>query len=200
MDRRDFLRRGLGKVTETAVRHVDEKVAQRVNWIRPPFALPELEFLLACTRCNQCLEACPHEVIFPLAVRLGADVVGTPALDLINKACYMCDDWPCVQVCEPKALQLPVGEEHKSWPKLARLVINTETCLPYLGPECGACRDACPVPEAMYWKNERPVINEDLCTGCGLCREACVLEPKAMTITLSSSDSMVLGLDEVTGQ
>lgn len=185
MDRRDFLKRGIGKVTETAVKQVDAKIAERVNWIRPPFALPELEFLLACTRCDACIKACSHELIFPLATRLGADVVGTPALDLLNKACHLCEGWPCVVVCEPKALQTPAtGEGDRVWPKLARVSINEATCLPYLGPECGACRDACPVDEAMSWQHERPIINETRCTGCGLCREACVLEPKAMTISL----------------
>lgn len=189
MDRREFFRRGVGKATEAAVRQVDEKIAQRVNWIRPPFALPELEFLLACTRCNACLEACPHAVIFPLAARLGADVVATPALDLLNKACHLCDDWPCVQSCEPGALQLPVASEDKAWPRLAGMTINTESCLPYLGPECGACRDACPVPGALHWRQERPAINEGQCTGCGMCREACVIEPKAISITLLKPQS-----------
>ena len=184
MDRREFFRRGIGKVSETAVKHVDDKLGQRVNWIRPPFALPELDFLLACTRCNACIEACPHEVIFPLAARLGPEVVGTPALDLLNKACHLCADWPCVTSCEPKALFLPAAEDNTAWPKLAHVAIDTGTCLPYLGPECGACRDACPVDEAMSWEKERPIINEARCTGCGLCREACVTEPKAISISL----------------
>lgn len=184
MDRREFLRRGVSKATETAVKHVDKKVSERVNWIRPPFALSELEFLLACTRCNNCIEACPHDVIFPLAARLGANVVGTPALDLLNKACHLCEDWPCVKSCEPKALLLPSSEDEQIWPKLASVAINTESCLPYLGPECGACRDYCPVPDAMQWESERPIINDELCTGCGLCREACVIEPKAIDVKL----------------
>jgi len=187
MDRREFLRRGIGKATETAVKLVDDKLERRVNWIRPPFALAELEFLLACSRCNQCIEACPHEVIFPLAPRLGAEVVGTPALDLLNKACHLCDDWPCVKACEPEALLMPVADSPKTWPSLARAVINTDSCLPYLGPECGACRDICPVPEAMHWENEKPLINELACTGCAMCRVSCVLEPGAIDIMLLNS-------------
>ncbi len=183
MDRRDFLRRGIGKVTETAVKHADAKISERVNWIRPPFALPELEFLLACTRCDACIRACPQEVIFPLAARLGPDIVRTPAMDLLNKACHLCEDWPCVAACEPEALQLPDTEE-KAWPLMARAKINHDTCLPYLGPECGACRDSCPVPDTLQWHNEQPTINTQSCTGCALCREACVLEPKAIDIKL----------------
>lgn len=183
MDRRDFLRRGIGKVTEAAVKHADAKVSQRVNWIRPPFAIAELEFLLACTRCDACIEACPHEVIFPLPARLGADIVSTPAMDLLNRACHLCEDWPCVKACEPGALQLPDTEE-QAWPAMARAKINQDTCLPYLGPECGACAGSCPIPGTLSWQNEKPVIDEAKCAGCGLCREACMLEPKAIKIEL----------------
>ncbi len=183
MDRRDFLRKSIGKVSEAAIDHADHRLSSRVNWIRPPFALPELEFLLTCTRCDACVSACPHDVIFKLAPRLGADLVGTPALDLLNRACHLCEEWPCVTSCEPKALLLP-DTEPPPQPKLARAAINTQTCLPYLGPECGACRDSCPVENALLWDNERPVIDSDVCTGCALCREACVNEPKAIDISL----------------
>lgn len=184
MDRRDFFKRGMGKVTETAIKHADEKLALRAQqWIRPPFALSELEFLLACTRCMACIEACPHRVIFPLAARLGPDVAGTPALDLLNRACHLCHDWPCVQSCEPKAL-FKADDELNAFPKLARANIDTASCLPYLGPECGACASSCPIPGALQWNRERPTINNDACAGCALCREACVLEPKAVLITV----------------
>lgn len=186
MDRRDFFRLGLDKAGQTAVRLVDESVSQRARrWLRPPFAQPELEFLLACTRCDKCVEACPHEVIFKLPARLGARVVGTPALDILNKGCHLCADWPCVKACEPDALKLPVtdDDEELPLPKLARAQINTSSCLPYLGPECGACKPACPVPGALVWDREKPRIDPELCTGCGLCREACVVEPKAVNIS-----------------
>jgi len=67
-------------------------------------------------------------------------------------------------------------------PQLARMRIDTQRCLPYLGPECGACADSCPVEGAMSWSSEKPFIDEQLCTGCALCREACVLEPGAIEI------------------
>lgn len=186
MDRREFFRRGVGKVAEAAIKQADERVAERAkHWIRPPYALAELDFLLACTRCDACIEACPHEVIFPLAARLGPDVVGTPALDLLNKACQLCEDWPCVKSCEPAALKIPEHEQADvpvALPKLASVTIDASTCLPFLGPECGACAGSCPVAGALNWESERPVINEELCTGCGLCRQACILEPKAILV------------------
>ena len=186
MDRRNFFRMGLQKAAETAVRLADESVTQRArHWIRPPFAQAELEFLLACTRCDKCIEACPHDVLFKLPARLGAQVVGTPAMDVLNRGCHLCDDWPCVNACEPDALRLPAAAEDEDapLPKLAHAEINVSACLPYLGPECGACKPACPVPGAMTWKMEKPEINPDICTGCGLCREACIVEPKAVNIS-----------------
>jgi ferredoxin-type protein NapG len=189
MDRRSFFKAGLGKVSRTAVKIADEHVNQRaIRWVRPPFAHDELDFLIACTRCDKCIEACPHDVIFKLPARLGLQVAGTPAMDLVNKACHLCEDWPCVQACEPEALQFPehnddgAGEKRRSLPVLAKAVINSQTCLPYTGPECGACADSCPVPGALLWKGPKPYIDNSRCIGCGLCRQACILEPKAIKI------------------
>ena len=69
----------------------------------PPFAVDELDFLLACTRCDKCIEACPHDVLFKLPARTGLQAAGTPAMDLLNRGCHLCRDWPCVAACEPDA-------------------------------------------------------------------------------------------------
>ncbi|MEN8167856.1 MAG: 4Fe-4S dicluster domain-containing protein [Pseudomonadota bacterium] len=185
MDRRAFFRRGLDKAAKAAVKHADARVSRYAkHWIRPPFALAELEFLLACTRCDDCIDACPHQLIFPLPARLGAQVVGTPALDLLNKGCQLCEDWPCVAACEPGALKRPAEQDESGIepPRLAFAWIDTQRCLPYSGPECGACAASCSVPGAMVWEGERPRIDPDLCVGCALCREHCIVEPKAVEI------------------
>lgn len=193
MDRRAFFSRGLRKATGEVVKHVDSKATKRAQqWLRPPFAIDELAFLLACTRCGDCVSACEYNVIFPLPSRLGTSVVNTPALDLLNRGCHLCDGWPCVTVCEPAALKLPLDEAEPedasdeshgvTLPILARASIDTTACLPFMGPECGGCRDSCPVTGAMTWEMEKPSIHADHCTGCALCREACIVEPKAIII------------------
>jgi len=197
MDRRDFFRVGLKKVTKTVVNEVDARVKKKAKrYIRPPYAISEVEFLLACTRCDDCVSACPHNVIFKLSASLGADVVGTPALDLLHKGCHLCEDWPCVNACTSEALAFPEVDraEHEEvdediaeivipFPKLAKATLNEKTCLPFSGPECGACVPDCPVPGALILNSEKPYIIPDLCVGCGLCREVCILEDKAITIT-----------------
>ncbi|HHJ36059.1 MAG TPA: hypothetical protein ENJ87_09875 [Gammaproteobacteria bacterium] len=195
MDRRSFFRSAIDKSSKAVVKAADASVNKQASrWLRPPFAINELEFLLACTRCNDCIEACPHGVVFSLSARVGARAAGTPALDLLNKGCHLCEDWPCVTACTPDALIIPKHQacteglkseqttDDRPMPELARASIDTNACLPYSGPECGACLDSCPVEGALTLDMVRPVIDTKRCTGCGLCRETCITEPKAIDI------------------
>jgi len=185
MSRRSFFSTLLRKTADFAVRVADAQITeQEQNWIRPPFALDEAHFLSACTRCDACMQACPHGTINILSSRRGLRVAGTPVLDLLNNACHLCADWPCVAACEPGALKLPPREEEKPppLPQLAEIRIDTQTCLPYSGPECGACASSCPVPGALIWNQCKPYIVPQLCVGCALCRETCIVEPKAVLV------------------
>jgi len=64
MKRRDFFktgaRRAAGAVVDTLADSAEQRAA---SWIRPPFAKRELDFLLACTRCDDCVAACPHDAV-----------------------------------------------------------------------------------------------------------------------------------------
>jgi ferredoxin-type protein NapG len=197
LSRRRFFKRGIDRLAKTGVEAIEQRVEQKSrHWIRPPFARPELDFLLACTRCDACIEACPHNVIFPLPFSRGAEVAATPALDLLNRGCQLCEDWPCVQACGEGALLLPEVAEDADGelaaaaeservlpPALSRVVIDTTVCLPYNGPECGACKGSCPIPDTLQWQGEKPVINSASCVGCALCREACIVDPKAVMVS-----------------
>ncbi len=193
MERRDFFKWGLGKVAGAAFKEAQEKAELAASqWIRPPYSISEFDFLIKCTRCDACIEACPHDVLFSLPAKYGLQAAGTPAMDLLNRGCHMCSDWPCVNTCEPDALVLPTPKAENANlekdacepapPVLAAAAIETNACLPYLGPECGACADSCPVLGALVWDGTRPRIDPSYCTGCGLCREACIVSPKAVSI------------------
>jgi ferredoxin-type protein NapG len=190
MNRRGFFKNIANKSAEKSTQSIEKKVNRRAaNWIRPPYALDEADFVLACTRCDRCVEACPHQVIFKLSDRLGKIVSGTPALDLLKKGCHHCEEWPCVNACNDLALVLPKpvsdidqSEIEPELPMMARAEINSKVCLPYNGRECDVCVDSCPVPSALTWDMTLPIINLLLCTGCGMCREVCVADPKAVNI------------------
>ncbi|MBF0561797.1 MAG: hypothetical protein HQL37_07200 [Alphaproteobacteria bacterium] len=184
MGRRWFLEFGLRKTVEVAVKVAGGNLASPpVRWFRPPFAGDEGAFLLACTRCDKCIDVCPHGVVFRLPARYGVRVAGTPVLDLLNRGCRLCEDWPCVAACEPAALKRP--ESGVGLPRLAFARIDPAACLPYSGPECGGCSGSCPVPGALVFeRGGKPRILSDLCVGCGLCRAACIVHPKAVGLTI----------------
>ncbi|HJM48234.1 MAG TPA: hypothetical protein QGF63_00140 [Alphaproteobacteria bacterium] len=189
MKRRDLLKLGAQKAAEVALEVAGQAATLRADgWIRPPFAVDEPLFLARCTRCDKCLEACGYDVLFKLRSGHGLTAAGTPAMNLLHRGCRLCPDWPCVSACEPAALALPAGAKENAPvvpPKLAVASIDERSCLPYLGPECGACADSCPVAGALQWPDGRkPVIDQDLCAGCALCREACIVDPKAVGIAV----------------
>ena len=182
--RRSFFKQALHGASKAVVYGAKIRAEHKASrWIRPPFAKPELEFLLLCTRCDQCVEVCQPQVIFKLSPRTGPEVVATPALDLLNKGCQMCEGWPCVAVCEPKALEIDRDDQGILLPlRLARVHIDRQHCLPYAGPECGACAAACPITGALQWQGPKPTINAEVCSGCALCREVCPTHPNAVVV------------------
>ena len=64
--------------------------------------------------------------------------------------------------------------------------LNKDMCYSWQEPArtCGVCYRACPFPgRAMKLEVfERPVINPDLCVGCGLCEQSCIHLPQAVRI------------------
>lgn len=190
MNRREFFTKGWAQAAATARKPREVRVA------RPPFALAEADFLGKCTSCGDCVAACPHGVIFQLGASHGIGLKGTPALDLLNKGCHLCEDWPCVTACEEGALVIEAEEDTEDQPdiapappRLARANVDTDTCIAYKGPECGACSDICPIDGALTWDGPKPMIDREKCVGCAQCRTACITEPKAITIMLLDTAS-----------
>ena len=143
---------------------------------RPPGAVPESDFLAGCTACGDCVVACPHNAIHTLAewVEPGAH---TPVMVPENRPCHMCEGFPCAQACPEGVLKVPETPAVK----LGEAVIDPTRCLPYIGPECGACAGLCPSGvDALRIKADLPVLDGDACVGCGLCIGACPTRPAAI--------------------
>ncbi len=198
--KRAFFRRAGKKISEVVIDQAEKKAkVQTINWFRPPYAVNELEFLLACIRCGACVIACEPGILFSLTQAQGIKVAGTPAMDLVHHACLLCEDWPCVSACSSGALSRAVyadlaqhedqpSEDNRSAtplpPKLARITFDESTCLPFFGPECGVCVSVCPVPGALSLRDEKPVVDNDVCVGCAQCRNACVTDPSSIRVML----------------
>jgi ferredoxin-type protein NapF len=132
--------------------------------LRPPWALPEAEFVDRCTRCNDCLKACPQKI---LVIGDG----GYPTVDFSLGECTFCAD--CVSSCQPKALVQNTPEQ-PAWPYKA---IIGEDCLPRQGVECRVCGDFCDARAIRFTPRlggcPLPDIDTDKCTGCGACVAPC---------------------------
>ncbi|MDR0577670.1 MAG: ferredoxin-type protein NapG [Candidatus Accumulibacter sp.] len=160
--------------------------------LRPPGALPEDEFLAACTRCGLCVRDCPYD-----ALRLAApgDPVptGTPYFIARDVPCEMCDDIPCLPNCPTGALDPKLTDIARARMGLAVLV-DHETCLNFLGLRCDVCYRVCPaIGQAITLERQHnarsdrhamllPTVHSEHCTGCGKCEKACVLEEAAIRV------------------
>lgn len=179
-DRRELFRGTFGKWLEQMVEQAERRVAPE-RPLRPPGALPEVAFLTACTRCGECINACP-----PFALRKvstsGGIAAGTPQIDPELQACTACPDMPCVAACPTDALTLPP----KGWEgyRLAALEFVPERCVTFAGTPCRACADACPIGERALAidPDGHPVLKAEGCVGCGVCVRACITRPSSFLI------------------
>ena len=76
------------------------------QYYRPPGALPEVGFMAACTRCGDCITACPVHAIMKVPAD-GGFAAGTPYLDPGFQPCVVCPDMPCARACPTEALTVP---------------------------------------------------------------------------------------------
>jgi ferredoxin-type protein NapG len=177
MSRRQLFARLFEKAAEKAADAVSDAVEEHLpERRRPPGAVREDLFMVRCARCNDCVDACPHDAIFIVADGFDA---GSPFMIPDERACHMCEGFPCAAACSTGALAIP---EATTWP-LGRVRISERHCFTFSGPECGACGDLCPddAPALAFVAN-KPRVNKDICVGCGLCIEACPTIPKAIEL------------------
>ncbi len=198
--------------------------AQAVDIIlRPPGALDEPDFLKACIKCGSCVTACPYDTL-KLAEPGDHKPVGTPYFEPRKIACEMCPDIPCVPVCPSGALDVKkvsslnleknVEELDINKAKMGVAMVSDKSCIAFWGIQCDLCYRACPLMDKAiyldYSRNERtgkhafltPIVNSDICTGCGLCEHACVTERASIKVlpveiaTGKAGDHYIKGWDD----
>jgi ferredoxin-type protein NapG len=134
-----------------------------LDWLRPPGAVAEALFLERCTRCGDCVKACP-----PAAIVTDPSNA-TPVVFPSDRACELCEDFPCIAACATEAL-LPVAEIGAV--RMGVAVISHRVCT--AGQGCHACVSKCPTDAlAMDFDALRLVIATQRCVGCGLCEQVC---------------------------
>lgn len=165
--------------------------------IRPPGALAEEDFLKRCIRCGECLKVCLTNGLQPTLFELGFKGIWSPKLvPRLGYCAYNCI--LCGQVCPTGAIKKLTPEEKAEF-KIGLAFIDKNRCLPYaFGKSCMVCEEHCPTPRKAIWFKEieildrkgikrmikQPVIDPELCIGCGICEYKCPLKDQpAIRIT-----------------
>ncbi|AMO56305.1 hypothetical protein GZ77_05765 [Endozoicomonas montiporae] len=130
--------------------------------VRPPWSINEAAFLDTCTRCTECIERCPNDLL-----KQGSG--GFPEADFSSAFCSFCGE--CQQACPVGALS-----DSSNSPWALKPVIG-ESCLATAGVYCRTCAETCDyeVIEFRLRVNgmAEPDVNPDLCRGCGECSSSC---------------------------
>ncbi len=179
-DRRNLLRQGVHYFAKPVVQNVQnkidnvnkavDKITRRVPLLRPPGAISEKQFLHNCSRCDECIHACPKDAIQRAPKKMGFLVYNTPYIDPMRNPCVMCTDLPCITACPDKAL-LPVQELTDV--NMGYAILDKKKCQAYGDTFCQQCVIDCPVPGAIFQVQDKPVIDKNICTGCGVCMRSC---------------------------
>ena len=161
-----------------------DKKHKKIVYLRPPGAVEESEFISLCTRCDECIKACPHQCIGYAESDTG---LGTPVIVARVSACRLCPGFPCITACKTGALK-PVNSIRDV--KMGTAAIDKRRCLDHAEEKCSACQQCyrqCPLKdEALYLDDEyRPFLRAERCVGCGICENICqaVNPPGAISIT-----------------
>jgi len=139
------------------------KLSSRSEDIRLPWLKSIDAFYENCTRCYDCIQACPEQII-----HIGNGKY--PAVNFKAGGCPLCGE--CAKACSQRLFNSP--SDHKPWQLVAQVA---NTCLPYQQVSCRSCQDSCPSTAIKFTlqpgTTSTPEIIVEKCTGCGFCVAPC---------------------------
>lgn len=138
--------------------------------LRPPWVVDEAAFTSACTRCGDCLGACPTAL-------LQSGPGNFPVADFSRGHCTFCGD--CSRACLSHAI--PADTTRPAWDLV--VTIN-DTCLTEQNVVCRTCGEICEASAIRFAPRlggvSRPQLDSARCTGCGECLSPCPTQAIAM--------------------
>ena len=142
----------------------------------PPGAVSVKRFYERCTGCQLCVSNCPNGV---LKTSTDLEHLLQPTMSYADGYCRPeCNT--CSTVCPAGAIE-PLAKGEKLTLSWGVAHVYHKDCLQRKGTDCGNCVRHCPVGAIRMVTNragrEVPVVNEELCIGCGACENLCPVRP-----------------------
>ena len=149
---------------------------ERETPLVPPGAVSVKRFYERCTGCQLCVSNCPNGV---LKTSTDLEHLLQPTMSYADGYCRPeCNT--CSTVCPAGAIE-PLAKFEKLTLSWGVAHVYHRDCLQRQGVSCGNCVRHCPVGAVRMITNRRgiqvPVVDEELCIGCGACENLCPVRP-----------------------
>jgi MauM/NapG family ferredoxin protein len=158
--------------------------------VRPPGAIPEMEFLRTCIRCGECMKSCLTNTLQPCLWESGLSGLWTPKMDLRMAPCDQnCN--VCGKVCPTQAIR-SVSLDEKTHAKVGTAILRKEMCLVWAQNKlCLICDEICPYNAIVFRPVEgyrRPFVIASKCNGCGFCEQRCPVKGESAIVVVPDGE------------
>jgi ferredoxin len=148
------------------------------------------------------MKVCLTNGLQPILFEAGPEGIWSPRLvPRIGYCAYNCT--LCGQVCPTNAIK-KLSMAEKARIKIGLAFIDQGRCLPYaFGKNCIVCEEHCPTPKKAIWFQEKemanregarimikqPVVDPELCIGCGICEFKCPVKDRPAIRVTSAGET-----------